>query len=90
MERLDYKEGLSYEEIQKMFKDLDDLIALVENTNEILTYKIKANRNIFTGFVKNLVMVNNQSLGTMLKYHHLLDKALQDYLCGTPNQKGRT
>ena len=87
METLDYKEQLSMEEIQKMFRDLDDIIALVEHTNEILTYKIKANRSIFTGFVKNLVMVNNQCLGSMLKFHHLLDKTLQDYLQGE-NRKG--
>lgn len=87
MEILDYREGLSMEEIQKMQKDLDDLIALVEHTNEILTYKIKANRSIFTSFVKSLLVVNNQALGSMLKYHHLLDKSLQDYLQGSPAKR---
>ena len=87
METLNYTENLTMEEIQKMYKDLDDLIALVERTNEILTYKIKVNKGIFTSFVKNLVMVNNQCLGSMLKFHHLLDKALQDYL-QNENRKG--
>ncbi len=85
---LDYKEQLSMEDIQKMFKDLDELVALLENTNEILTYKIRSNKSIFTSFVKGLVLVNNQSLGTMLKYHHLLDKALQDYLQGEHKRGG--
>ena|SRR3990167_2852047 len=87
MDTLDYKENLSYSDIQKMYRDLDDIIALVEHTNEILTYKIKANRSIFTSFVKSLLLINNQSLGSMLKFHHLLDKTLQDYLQGE-NRKG--
>ena len=87
MNIIDYKENLSYEEIQKMYKDLDDIIALVEHTNEILTYKIKTNRSIFTSFVKSMLVVNNQALGSMLKFHHLLDKSLQDYLNGSPAKR---
>ena len=87
MEIIDYKEGITMEEILKMYKDLDDIIALVEHTNEILTYKIKANRSIFTSFVKSMLVVNNQALGSMLKFHHLLDKSLQDYLNGSPAKR---
>lgn len=86
-ELLDYHEAITLEEIQKMQKDLDDIIALVEHTNEILTYKIKANRSIFTSFVKSLLVVNNQSLSSVLKFHHLLDKTLQDFLNGSPSKR---
>lgn len=87
MELLDYHEAITLEEILKMKNDLDDIIALVEHTNEILTFKIKANRSIFTSFVKNMLVVNNQALGSMLKYHHLMDQTLQDYLQGSPSKR---
>ena len=65
----------------------NNIIVIPEGFNPKIFYKIKVNKGIFTSFVKNLVMVNNQCLGSMLKFHHLLDKALQDYL-QNENRKG--
>jgi len=90
-EYIDYKQPLSLEEIHKMHKDLEDIVGLIEHQNEVLTYKLRDNKNIFAAFIKPLIVMNNHSLKSMLGFYKLLNEALQNYLkCSDHEDSGHS
>lgn len=84
---INYKQSLSLKDIEQIRKDLEDIAALIEHQNEILTYKLRANPNIFAAFIKAQILVNTQSLGCIVKYYRLIDQAMQDFLQEADNQE---
>jgi len=80
MDKIIYNQELSVSDVYQMQVDLQDLIALVEHTNEILTVKLEKGNLVFAGLIKTMIINNNISMKSMMASLKLVNQVLYDYL----------